>query len=199
MITALIIILIILALIVFILSLKVHIIFSIDKEVKISLKILFFKFNLKKSSKKVERKAEKEAKKELKAPGGVPFKKLVEKYGISDTVKIILNTVQKMLEKVIELLKHATIEDLNAEISVCSEDPARTAIEYGLICSVFYPFAGIVSSKINIKNPSFNVFADYAGKSSSFRIKGDFNVRIYYIVRIFTGILVQLVKNMIKK
>lgn len=185
------------AFIALLLALRVHILFKIDGEVQIYVKVLFLKIKMKKSSERIEKEAEKEAEKQIKEPDGVSFKKMAEKHGTVKTIGIIFDTFKIMFEKTMELLGHTNIDRLDLTMSVSAGDAAETAVAYGVLCSVFYPFIGLISTKINIRNPKFNIFADYENRKIGFFAEGDLNVRVYYVVKVLLRTLLQYMKNTI--
>ena len=78
-----------------------------------------------------------------------------------ETVSEYAELLRELLKSFGEMLRHITVGRLYVNISVCGEDAADTAVQYGGVCAVIYPFAAFTESKIKVKNMELNVEPDF--------------------------------------
>lgn len=178
--TALIIILSIIAFILLLLIIPVSIYIDYNGEnIKIWLRYLFIKFQLipqkekKEKKKKPKKKSEKNPKNEKKEEKEKenPFLNFIEAQGISgvvDILKSIINIVKDFLNYI---RTHILIKKLIVNITVAGENAADTAIDFGNTCSMIYPLLGTLSGIVTVCDiPDVNISADYNSKKSKTKL-----------------------------
>lgn len=161
------------------LILPVTVIADFTENKSITVKYLFLKFRFGLNGKKKD-KPKKEKKKQKPKPDSDKKKsspKNNRKRKIAETVSEYAELLRELLKNFSYMLKHITVGRFYVKISVCGEDAADTAVQYGAVCAVIYPFAAFTESIITVKNMELNVEPNFGNVESfgeafiSFRIK----------------------------
>ena len=187
--TALIIILCIVAFFALLFSIPAHVVIEANSDVRVYARVLFIKYALfpMKKRKKKTKTAKKTAKKAVKSPkkqakkssGEKPKKSMRDIVGL---VKLILKLVAAVLRK---FPKHFRVRILRYEITVGTKDAAKTAILYGSVTglsSTLFERLGRVT-KFSIKrNAPVNVYADFLGEKTKADIAIDFSITIWGVL-----------------
>lgn len=187
--TALIIILCIVAFFALLFSIPAHVVIEANSDVRVYARVLFIKYALfpMKKRKKKTKTAKKTAKKAVKSPkkqakkssGEKPKKSMRDIVGL---VKLILKLVAAVLRK---FPKHFRARILRYEITVGTKDAAKTAILYGSVTglsSTLFERLGRVT-KFSIKrNAPVNVYADFLGEKTKADIAIDFSITIWGVL-----------------
>ena len=187
--TALIIILCIVAFFALLFSIPTHVVIEANSDVRVYARVLFIKYALfpMKKRKKKTKTAKKTAKKAVKSPkkqakkssGEKPKKSMRDIIGL---VKLILKLVAAVLRK---FPKHFRVRILRYEITVGTKDAAKTAILYGSVTglsSTLFERLGRVT-KFSIKrNAPVNVYADFLGEKTKADIAIDFSITIWGVL-----------------
>lgn len=137
---------------------KVEVFATYSEELTLTLKILFVRIPLispdKKPKKKPEKKPEKK-KEEKPAPKKEEkekekkqsyLQKLKEKKGLSGLVSLFTSIAKIAVGALKGLFSHIVIKKLDVGILLSGEDAATVALNYGKLCSVFYPAVNIITS-----------------------------------------------------
>lgn len=179
--TALLIILGIIAFFIVLLSVKVVVTVHYEDEVELSLRWLFLKFNILPSKEKDEKKKKKEKKpKEEPKEEDEKIKEPKKKKNDNMFVRFYRN---RSVEGVIQLLKDAAkavgglfkrigraflFEELFIALTVGKGDSAETAIKYGETCSAAFPAMGLIVSTMRVKKYSLDINPDFIyGKNNA--------------------------------
>lgn len=173
--TALLIILGIIAFFVVLLSIKVVITVHYEDEVDLSVGWLFLKFNILPAKEKAEKKPKKEKKPKEEKPKEESeiIKEPKKKKQDNMFVRFYRN---RGVEGVLQLLKDAAkavggmfrrigraflFEELYIALTVGKGDSAETAITYGETCSAAFPAMGLITSTMRVKKYSLDITPDF--------------------------------------
>lgn len=177
--TALYIILGIIAFFVLILSIPVVLELEYTDSVRCKVSWLFWKFDLypfpkkkKKEEKPNEEKKEdkpEEKKDETTKPKKENFlKTFYNNQGLSGVIELLNNCVGALKRFSVRLIKRAIIIKIfHLDIHITEDDAAATALKYGKVCSGLYPSLGFICSNMKVKDYKVNVFADYCGEKTT--------------------------------
>ena len=116
------------------------------------------------------------------------FQKLKQKYGFSGAVKEIFCFLNRCIKHLGWFLKTVKFRKVQLGITVASDDAAKTAIEYGAVCSAVYPVLSLFYSKANIKYKQIDIKSDFNTEKSSFMFSLTVNLQIIFLI--ITGIKV---------
>ncbi len=184
--TALIIILSIVAFFTVLFSIPAHIVIEADSDVRVWARFLFIKYSLfpMKKRKKKAGKPKKSTKKAKKAPKSVKKQgktadKPKPKRDIIGLVKLILKLVVAVLRK---FPKHFRVRVLRYEISIGTKDAAKTAMLYGAVtglsANLFETLRKATHFRIK-RNAPVNVYADFLSEKTKASITLDFSITIF--------------------
>ncbi len=177
--TALYIILGIIAFFVIVLSIPVVLDLEYTDAVRCKASWLFLKFDLypfpekkKKEEKPKEQKKEEkpeEKKEEAPKPKKENFlKTFYNNQGLSGVIELLNNCVAALKRFSVKLVKRAVIiKKFHLDVHITEDDAAATAIKYGKVCSGLYPSLGFICSNMKVKDYKVNVFADYCGEKTT--------------------------------
>lgn len=188
--TALLIILGIIAFFIVLLSIKVVVTVHYEDDVELSVGWLFLKFKILPSEKK-EKKPEKKKKPKEEKPKeeNEIIKEPKKKKQDNMFVRFYRN---KGVEGVIQLLKDAAkavggmfkrigraflFEELFVSLTVGKGDSAETAIKYGETCSAVFPAMGLIVSTMHVKKYSIEVNPDFIYGSNNAKLHTRISVR----------------------
>ena len=189
--TALLIILGIIAFFVILLSIKVVVTVHYEDEVELSASWLFLKFNILPSKEKGEEKKKKEKKPKEEKPKDESeiVKEPKKKKKDNMFVRFYRN---RGVEGVVQLLKDAAkavggmfkrigraflFEELFVSMTVGKGDSAQTAIKYGETCSAVFPAMGLIVNTMRIKKYSIEVNPDFIHGKSNAKLHTKVSVR----------------------
>lgn len=177
--TALIIILSIIASIFLLLLIPVNLYIDYNEEkTKVWLRYLFVKFYLApqkekkkkdkkpKKKKKTEKKPETKKKEEKKKES--PFSSLFNADNAIDILKSVITIIRDFSG---HIRTHIQIKKLVISITTGGNDAADVAMNFGYICNVVYPLLGTLSGIVSVRNiPDVNISADFDSKKSKSKL-----------------------------
>lgn len=182
--TALYIILGIIALIVILFSIKVSVTAEYADSFSLDVQWLFIKLHIfpqteEQKAKREAKKAKKEEKKKKKPEKEKPeeekkeenkpsepksniFKDFYENQGFGATVELIQTAAAQLGGFMGSIYRAFVIENLELLLKVSSgDDAAQNAIKYGKVCSAVYPSMGFICSNMKVKKYEVNVVPDF--------------------------------------
>lgn len=191
--TALYIILGIIAFFVVILSIKVAITVHYEDDIELSVKWLFFNIKIlpkkedeEKDKKQKEPKPKKDKKpKEESETVKEPKKKkqdnmFVRFYrnrGVSGVVQLLKDTAKAVGGMFKRIGRAFLFEELYISLTVGAGDSAETAIKYGKTCSAAFPAMGLIVSTMRVKKYNIEINPDFINGSNSARLHTKISVR----------------------
>ena len=146
---------------------RVQVFAHYDDDLKLSLKVLFFQLPLLPMKKKPEKKAEKqkqkkpdeekpkEEKEKEKEKKPSYLSKLKDKKGVTGLLSLFTEIARIAVGALKGIFSHIVFKKLDVGIAYNGGDAATTAVEYGKICSAFYPAINVLTSVTGCK--SYNV------------------------------------------
>lgn len=144
-----------------------------------------------KAEEKKRRKLEKQARKEAEKSGAIP-KQI--KPSLLDNVRFVTSLTEMFLKKFFRRLK---IKVARLNITVATEDAAKTAILYGAVSQAVSYLIALLDSNSNLKQvrrAQFNVNADFCATKSSADVYLSFSIRVGQILLIGLSVLFKFVK-----
>ena len=198
--TALYIILGIIALIVILLSIKVSVTAEYADSFSLDVQWLFIKLHIfpqteEQKAKREAKKAKKEEKKKKKPEKEKPeeeekeedkpsepkkniFKEFYENQGFGATVELIQTAAAQLGGFMGSIYRAFVIENLKLLLKVSSgDDAAQNAIKYGKVCSAVYPSMGFICSNMKVKKYEVNVVPDFISQENKAQFALSLSVR----------------------
>lgn len=124
--------------------------------------------------KKTEEKDENQAKK--------LFTRLKDKHGFSGAVKSVMSFLLTCLTHIKKLLRHIKVKDIRLNITVGTEDAAKTAVEYGAVCTAVYPVLSLLDTCRNINFKKIAVKSDFTHESADFDFSLTVTMQIFFVL-----------------
>lgn len=143
-----------------------------DSEKRIDIK----KVKRKKKTKVQSHSEEKSAKKESF------FKKTYAEKGFFGTVKYFSELIGLILKKLWWIVKRLKFSRFVLDLTVATDDAANTALEYGGICCAVYPVLAFIETNAKFKSKSVNISADFDKKEPEFAISLSVTTRLIYFL-----------------
>ena len=126
-----------------------------------------------------------------------PEKKIEKSISISGYYKTFLqfrDAIIRIIQSLGTLISHIRINPLQFDLIMAGKDAADLAIEYGKLCSVFYPFLSFLNEQISIKNQKINISVDYTKPKYEINLDLKLKIRVIYLISFAFKILFELIK-----
>lgn len=121
--------------------------------------------------------------KEKKPPKPNIFKTFYENQGMDGVIKLVKDSADAVGLMMRSVKKHFIIEELYLWIVVSSNsDAAQTALQYGEICEDVFPALGFICSNLKVKKYDASIEPDFIGTFSSAQFKTAFSLRPFFLV-----------------
>lgn len=175
----------------------IHIRVSIDQKILVKARFLFYKRTLipkdpKRKTRLLLLNVEK-SDKELKGD----LRKLIDKMGVLGTVKELISATVSLVKQGWGLAHHLRVKKLDADIIVASDDPSKTAIEYGGVCAVVYPLISGLQNlmKWNNNKTHINISSDFCSNDPSINLEAKLKLKLWYYIKAYVGLYWDLIKK----
>lgn len=193
----------ILALIFFVLLIRVRIIFSYGEKLSLKVGALFINYDVlkKRPKKKVKKKKAKKkvTKAETKTVATAPKKKNVLKEftedmdigDFLDLISVFFTSLGKMVNK------HLYVRMNKFRILVGGEDPAKSAIQFGTICqSCVYLFEVLknCTKLYPLEKSDISVYNDFTAPESEYELTITVKLRIIHVLGMLLSVLFEFIK-----
>lgn len=189
--TALYILIGIIAFFILLLSVKFVITVHYEDDVAVSVGWLFLKFNiLPKKEKEDKPKKEKKKKKEEEIPKNESeiikepkkkkenmFVRFYHNRGVSGVVQLLKDAAKALGGMFKRIGRAFLFEELYISLDVGAGDSAETAIKYGKVCSAAFPAMGLIVSTMRVKKYSININPDFIYGKNVARLHTKISVR----------------------
>ena len=159
--TALYIILGIIAFFVLLLSVKVAVTVHYEDDVAVSVKWLFLKFNILPNKKKKDN----------------MFIRFYRNRGVEGVVQLLKDAAKAVGGMFGRIGRAFLFEELIISLTVGAGDSAETAIKYGKVCSAAFPAMGFVVSKMRVKKYNIEINPDFIYGKNEARLHTQVSVR----------------------
>lgn len=114
--------------------------------------------------------------------------------GIVEQAKLTVQALVVLLQGYLKLLENARVPKFNLTLGITGKDAADAAMNYGEVCSVVYPFLGLVDNHVKLVRPKVNIYCDY-GEETVVNGYARIHVPAYHVV----GTVVYMIKELVKK
>ena len=127
-----------------------------------------------------EKPPEKEKQGEEKKPNF--FTELKEERGFSGAIQFCTGLASMLIKKLYFFISRLHFSRFCLDISVASEDAAKTAIEYGAVCSAVYPVLSLLTTTAHFKSKSINVSADFENRTPECSVSFSVHARVITVL-----------------
>lgn len=146
--------------------LSVSLIYDGEVELKIRYLFLCFKILPPKEKKPKEPKPEQPKKTEKsdsksEEKNKNPIKDFIKKKGTDGLIELLKKMAEIIMKATKTITSHLVISKLDINVLVVGEDAADTAMKFGYLCSAVYPIVSIIESNIKKCNHNENIVAGF--------------------------------------
>lgn len=148
-----------------------------------------------KKKKEAKKQAKKEAEKKAKEQSKEKKKKKLTPADILELVQLVTVLIKTLFSKFGQRLR---LDLTKIHITVASEDPATTAIEYGVICQSVAYLVEILDTVTNVspvENKDIGVHVDFLSDKPSVDIQAAASLRVWHVFDILFGVAFKFVKE----
>ena len=142
-----------------------------DGELELKIRYLFLCFKIlpkkekkqKKQKKSKPKKTEKTEKSDNKSEDKSknPTKDFIKQKGISGLIELLKKIVDIILKATKSITSHLVISKLDINVLVVGDDAADTAMKFGYLCSAVYPVVSMIESNIKKCKHNENIIAGF--------------------------------------
>ena len=95
--------------------------------------------------------------------------------------------ITALLKRLLGLLNHCNLKVLKLHLICAEADAAKTAIDYGRVCALAYPFLGFIHSNIRVRKrgEDINIACDYESKKGSYSFEAVLVIRFFRVLGAF--------------
>ncbi len=177
--TAIYIILGIIAFIILLLICPIKIFLVYDGELRLKVGYLFLRFTVLPKKEKPDDKPEtqkksqkKSGKKQENKDGGQEKKKnpileFKDKHGLGEILGLVKSLLDILTDIPKRLAKHLIIKMLDIKVLAVGDDSSDTAIKYGYACSLIYPIVSILENNLKIKRHNVEIVAGFLAEEAA--------------------------------
>ncbi len=122
------------------------------------------------------------------------FTAVKKEQGFVGLVKEITSLIRAEITHISKLISHIKMEKTGLFITVATDDAAKTAFDYGLVCDAVYPVTAMLDSRKNISFKEINVSSDFEKNESSFGFKTVIKAQPFFLGAAAVKILLTLKK-----
>lgn len=108
--------------------------------------------------------------------------RLSEKLGFGGAVSELFVFLKTVLSKIRHSLKHVKINRLVLDISVATENAAKTAVTYGTVCTAVYPVIALLEDCTTVKFKQVSLRADFNAAKPFFSGSGTVSLAPIHII-----------------
>lgn len=122
------------------------------------------------------------------------FKKLCEDKGFLGAFKYCAKLVGILVKKMLWIIKRFKFRKFSLDLIVATDNAAKTAVEYGSICTAVYPTLVFLQTNLNFKPKSVNISTDFDKINPEFKISLNVTARLIYMLAAAISGLTQYLK-----
>lgn len=178
---------------------KARIRIEYSTNLKITLYFWFFKYTLF-PQKKVKKQSKKD-KTKPKTTDKKPNDKIdesIKKKGFTDTFLELKGAIMPIIKALGTLVSYIHVSPFNFELIMAGKDAADLAIDYGKLCSVFYPFLAFLCELMKFGKKHVYIGVDYVLPKHEIKLDLTLKLRLNHALSFGIKSVFHLVKQKIK-
>lgn len=126
-------------------------------------------------------------------------KKAIGEKGLSEVLRGVTEAVASLLRRIGRLLKKGVFKKFDLHIVSGDGDPAEAALHYGTLCAAVYPLITLLDSAMKFKRRTVDIRCDYDSAGTQADFDGQLNYRPWHFLCFACGLLWRYVKQNFKK
>ena len=127
-------------------------------------------------------------------------KQMIEEKGVVAALTELAGIAKALLQKAGSAAKHIRVKRFDMLVVAASDDPAKTAVEYGVLCGTVFPLLSGFQQllKWNNKKTSVSVKSNFCSENPTLLLDMKLKLRLWFIVKAVFGVFWILIKQKIK-
>lgn len=127
--------------------------------------------------------------------------KMIKEKGLRTTVSELWDTFKPILIKAISTFKKIKVKRLDLKVTVATDDAAKTALEYGGICTLVFPTLSFLQSQLKFPDRAANVHigVDYNSNKPTLYLFAKLKIRLITVLCAAISALWTVLKSKFKK
>ena len=122
------------------------------------------------------------------------FKKLYDEKGLIGAFKYCASLCGIIIKRALWVVKRLKFRHFRLDLTVCSDNAAKTAIEYGGVCSAIYPIITFLQTNLNFKPEQVNISTDFDKTNPELQISFAVTSRLWHFVVVLVTALSEYLK-----
>ena len=110
------------------------------------------------------------------------FEKKKSELGLFGAIKYFLDILKDLLARILWLVKRIDFKHFKLDLTVASDDAAKTAVTYGEVCAAVYPVLSLLNANTNLSLKQVNISADFNKTAIDAEISVILKTRLIYFV-----------------
>ena len=173
----------IIALIAFILSVRITINGEFFDEFKLNIKWLFINIQLLPAKPKKDN----------------IFKTFYENQGFDGVIELVNNAATDLGKMFSSFKKHIVLRELYLWMTISSGDAAQTALDYGRICQKVFPALSFICTNLTVKKYDVEIEPDFLGLKNKAQFAFSVSIRPIFFINAIIVLALRLVFNVVIK
>lgn len=125
------------------------------------------------------------------------IRELVDKKGLAGAINELCDILKLILLRIKLLIPHIIVSKFNLKILVGSDDAAITALEYGAVCAIAYPTLGYLESLVKFKKQKIDISCNYNNENSVLEMNAILKIRLIFLFKAFNSFVLSYIKKTI--
>lgn len=127
------------------------------------------------------------------------FKNLIRQNGIEGLIELLKKVVETLLKVTEKITSHLIISKFKVNILVVGEDAADTAMKFGYVCSAVYPLVSAVDSHVKKCRHSENIVAGFNDSQTKVYCVLKARIKPLFLIAAFIPVLTNAVKFLLHR
>ncbi len=110
------------------------------------------------------------------------FEKKKSELGFFGAIKYFLDILKDLSARILWLVKRIDFKHFKLDLTVASDDAAKTAVTYGEVCTAVYPILSLLNANTNLSLKQVNISADFNKTAIDAEISVILKTKLIYFV-----------------
>ena len=120
--------------------------------------------------------------------------KTYKQRGLIGTMRYFSEIIAIVFKKLWWLAKRFKFRHFQFDLTIATEDAARTAIQYGEVCAILYPVFSVIQASTNLKPKSININAAFEKTEWEFKTCILVKAKLFFWIVAIVGAVAQYLK-----
>ena len=122
-------------------------------------------------------------------------KRAIDEKGLLETLHGVTEAVGSLLRRTGRLLRKGVVKRFDLRIVCGDGDPAEAATQYGAVCAAVYPLVTLLDSAMKWKRRKIDIRCDFNAEGTHASFEGQVNYRPWHFVCFACGLLWRYIKR----